>query len=343
MLNMMKRYFLLIIILAVAMHSSAQDQDPKALQATAKEFTRQGDYNNAILVLNRALEKEPNNLEFKKDLAFTYYLQRDFTRALEQAKGFPDRKDADVQSFQILAMIYKAIEERKETEKVYRTALKKFPESGALYNEFGEMLSSKNDNAEAIRQWEKGIEVDPNYSGNYFNAARFYAGTSEKIWSLLYAEIFLNLESFSRRTPEIKTLLLDTYKQFFGTADLSGVAAKTEFAKAYLDVMKRHASTVSSGITPESISALRTRFILDWYKNNAARFPFRLFDMQRQLLKEGMFEAYDQWIFGAANDLNAFQNWTVIHAEDYNKFTTLQKSRVFKIPGGQYFNTVSTR
>jgi len=343
MLMYMKSKLLFLIVFAFAIHTNAQEQDPKALQATAKEFTKQGDYNNAILVLNRALEKEPNNLELKKDLAFTYFLQRDYARALNQAKTFPERKDADVQSFQILAMIYIAIEERKEAERTYRSALKKFPESGALYNEFGEMLSSKNDNAEAIRLWEKGIEVDPNYSGNYFNAAKFYSITSEKIWSLLYAEIFLNLESFSRRTPEIKTLLLNTYKQFFASENLSGVAAKSEFAKAYLENMKRQAPVVSSGVTPESISALRIRFILDWYQKDAVRFPFRLFDMQRQLIKEGMFEAYDQWIFGAADDLNAFQNWTGIHAEDYNKFTTLQKSRVFKIPSGQYFNTVSSR
>jgi len=339
----MKKSLFFLLVFAFVLEVNAQDQDPKALQATAKEYTKQGDYNNAILVLNRALEKNPDNLELRKDLAFTYFLQRDYTRALEQARNFPDRKDVDVQSFQILAMIYKAVEERKETERVYRTALKKFPESGALYNEFGEMLASKNDNAEAIRQWEKGIEVDPNYSGNYFNAAKFYSNTSEKIWSLLYGEIFLNLESFSRRTPEIKTLLLETYKQFFAPANLSGVAAKSEFAKAYLEAMKRQASIVSSGVTPESISAVRTRFILDWYQKDTPRFPFRLFDMQRQLLKEGMFEAYDQWIFGAAQDLNAFQNWTGTHADEYTKFTTLQKSRVFKIPSGQYFNTVSGR
>jgi hypothetical protein len=141
----------------------------------------------------------------------------------------------------------------------------------------------------------------------------------------------------------MKTLLLETYKQFFAPANLSGVAAKSEFAKAYLEAMKRQATIVSTGVTPESISAVRTRFILDWYQKDTPRFPFRLFDMQRQLLKEGMFEAYDQWIFGAAQDLNAFQNWTGTHAEEYTKFTTLQKSRVFKIPSGQYFNTVPGR
>lgn len=339
----MKKMVLFFLVITLAVRVIAQEQDPKTMQATAREFTRQGDYNNAILVLNRAIEKDPNSLELKKELAFNYYLQRDYTRALAQAKTFPDRKDADVQSFQILAMIYKAVEERKETEKTYRAALKKFPDSGVLYSEFGEMLASKNDNAEAIKQWEKGIETDPNYSGNYYNAAKFYSTTAEKIWAILYGEIFVNLESFSRRTPEIKTLLLDTYKTFFSSSNLSGVSARSEFAKAYLEHMKRHASIVAGGVTPESISALRIRFILDWYQKDATRFPYRLFDMQRQLLKEGMFEAYDQWIFGAADDLNAFQNWTSTHADAYNQFTTLQKSRVFKIPSGQYFNTVSTR
>src|SRR6476620_5106595 len=99
----MKKSFFFLFVLALAFRVNAQDQDPKAMQATAKEYVTQGDYNNAILVLKRALEKEPDNLELKKDLAFTYFLQRDYARALEQARTCPERKDVDVQSFQILA------------------------------------------------------------------------------------------------------------------------------------------------------------------------------------------------------------------------------------------------
>jgi hypothetical protein len=39
--------------------------------------------------------------------------------------------------------------------------------------------------------------------------------------------------------------------------------------------------------------------VLDWYKENGSKYPFRLFEHQRQLLQEGMFEAYNQWIFEA--------------------------------------------
>ena len=341
-LHIMKRLLFAFSLLVLGWSAQAQGEDAATLHATAKTFMRSGDFDNAILVLKRALAQDENNLEMQKDLVISYYVKRDYTRALEGVKKLIDRPDADEVTFQIAGNVYKALEEVKDCEKMYKKALKKFPKSGPLYSEYGELLWAAK-KFDAIDQWEKGIEVDPNYSGNYFNASKFYSNTSEKIWSLLYGEIFLNLESFSRRTPEIKTLLFETYKQFFAPANISGVAAKSEFAKAYLETMKRHAGVVSSGVTPESISAVRTRFILDWYQKDAARFPFRLFDMQRQLLKEVMFEAYDQWIFGAAQDLNAFQNWTGTHAEEYNKFTTLQKSRVFKIPSGQYFNTASAR
>lgn len=336
----MKKLSLSILLTAfLSVAGFAQDQDIKTMQENARSFLRQGDVNNAIIVLNKASEKFPGNLDVKKDLALAYYVQRDYAKALNVAKDFPENDNSDVQSFQILAMIHKAVEERKEAEKVYRAGLKKFPNSGVLYNEFGEMLWAKKDLNEAVKQWEKGIESDQNFPGNYYNAAKYYYASQDKVWSIIYGEIFVNLESFSKRTPEIKSLLLDSYKKLFIDADIyKNQQVKNEFVKAFLDHIKRHSNTIEAGVTPESISALRTKFILDWNEKDAGRFPFRLFEHHKQLLSTGMFEAYNQWIFGAAKDLNSFQEWTNKHSEEYNQFTTLQKNRVFKMPEGQYYN-----
>jgi Tfp pilus assembly protein PilF len=336
----MKNISLSILVAALmSLQAVAQEQDVKTMQENARTFLKAGDINNAIIILNKASEKDPSNIDVKKDLALAYYVQRDYAKALDVAKVFPEDKNADVQSFQVLAMIYKAVEERKEAEKVYRTALKKFPNSGVLYNEFGEMLWAKKDLNEAVKQWEKGIETDPNFPGNYYNAAKYYYASQDKIWGILYGEIFINLESFTKRTPEIKSILLDSYKKLFIDADIyKNQEVKNEFVKAILDTYKKHSSVIESGVTPESISALRSRFILDWFQKDAARFPFRLFEHHKQLLGNGMFESYNQWIFGAAKDLEKFQQWTSLHANEYNQFTTLQKNRVFKIPEGQYYN-----
>jgi len=310
-------------------------------RATAKAYISQGDYNNAIMVLNRAIEKDNTNLELKKDLVFAYYLQRDYPKALQTARTFAERKEADVQSFQLLGMAYKATEEGKEAEKVYRAGLKKFPESGALYNDFGETLWARNEFTDAVRQWEKGIQMDPNYSGNYYNTCKYYYFSLDKVWGLLYGEIFLNLESFSKRTPEIKDILVEGYKKLFLDADLmKNQDNKNEFVRAFLGGMKQQSQEVDAGVTPDALSAVRTRFLLNWFEKDALRFPFRLFEYQRQLAKAGSFDAYNQWIFGASKNLSAFEQWTVTHAEEYEKFSAFKKSRVFKLPPGQYYKTV---
>jgi hypothetical protein len=113
--------------------------------------------------------------------------------------------------------------------------------------------------------------------------------------------------------------------------------SKSPFAKAYLQTMGKQATMANRGITTETLTAIRTRFILDWYANNAVKFPFRLFDYHQQLIREGMFEAYNQWLFGTVENLSAYDNWTKTHADTYNSFTTFQKGRIFKIPSGQYY------
>lgn len=336
----MNKSLLFAALLFLAGTVTAQDSTSRKAQETAKSFQRQGDFTNAIMVLNRALQQDADNLDLQKDLAFNYYLNKNYVKALETAKPFAERKDADVQSFQILGMVYKALEERKECEKMYKAALKKYPNSGVLYNEYGEMMWSKDNFKESLNLWEKGIEVDPNYSSNYYNAAKYYYFSQDKVWGLIYGEIFVNLESYSKRTPEIKNILLEGYKKLFTDGNMSkNQDNKSEFVKAFIELMKTQSSfAANNGITAETLSAVRTKFVIDWFNKYSTKFPFRLYEYHRQLLKEGMFEAYNQWLFGTAGNLPIYETWTKAHPDEFQKFDYFQHNRVFKLPSGQYYN-----
>ena len=102
--------------------------------------------------------------------------------------------------------------------------------------------------------------------------------------------------------------------------------------------MNKQMSIAETGINTETLSMIRTRFILDWFSDkNAAKQPFKLFEQQQQLLREGMFEAYNQWLFGPAQNLTAYQSWVNLHSIEAEAFHKFQTGRIFKIPAGQYY------
>ena len=331
----MKRLIIVAILLFTTLLSQAQpQQDVEQLLNTARSFQRQGDYDNAALVLNRALEQSPNDANLIKELAYSYYLQGTYDKAATEIKKIVDREDADEQTYQIAGTLYRRMQNFKEADRIYKKGLKKFPGSGALYSEYGQLLYDKDQSGgEYIKTWEQGIQLDPNYSGNYYNACRYYATTGNLMRAVLYGEMFTNLESYSNRTAEIKNLLLDSYKRFF-TAGKAGSA--NNFEQQVAEELNKQNKQAAMGITPEVLTAIRTLFVLDWY-NKADNPAYRLFDYHRQLLQQGLFEAYNQWLFGSVASTAAYQNWIATHADENKSFTDFQRGRVFKVPEGQYY------
>ena len=333
----MKNYFLFTFLLLVSVAKAQPTDDVAAMRETAGNFLKKADYDNAILVLNKALQTKPNDLEVSKDLLFAYYVKRDFANAILFGKPLAEREDADVQTYQMLGLAYKSIAEDKEADELYKKGLKKFPTEGILYSEYGDLLAAKQP-IEAIKLWEQGIEVDPNNVNNYYYLAKKYSENGNSLWSILYAETFLNMESFTSRSTEMKNLLLAQYKTYFATPEPKTPNKKNDqFADAVAETLKKEKSQLGFGINPESLTLIRTRFILDWYDTHANTFPFRLFEHQKQLLQEGLFEAYNFWLFGPAANLSTYQTWQQFHQEELNGFLGFIRSKVYKIPTGQQY------
>lgn len=333
----MKKILIAILFCSFTVVVFAQTEVSQ-LHDNAKAFMRQGDYANATLILTRALQQDPKDASIIKDLALTYYLQKENQKALNVIKPLIDNHIADDQTYQITATIYRALNQDKEAEKTYKEALKQFPESGALYNDYGELLLFKHDPA-SIKIWEEGIKTDPSYGGNYYNAAKYYYYKKDDVWSILYGEIFVNIESFTARTAEIKDILLNGYKKLFAEPDLlKNIKDKNKFEVAFLTCMNKQNSVVIRGINAETLTMIRTRFILDWNKNYTEKFPFRLFELQEHLLQQGLFPAYNQWIFGTSENLPAYQNWTSNHPSETAALKKFQDGRTFKMPEGQYYH-----
>ncbi len=332
----MKHYFVIALLVLSCTTATAQQPSVNEMYQAAKTYMQQGDYENADIAFKNFLKIEPENIDALKDYAYLNCLRREYPRAIAIGKFLTERRNADVQSYQLLGMAYKGSKDYVTANKLYQTALKKYPNSGVLYNDYGELLAMDNNLSASIQAWEAGINKDPNNANNYYNAIMFYDRfDSNVLWRVLYSEIFVNLESYTQRTAEVKGILLDCYKKLFSEYDLD--KAKTDiksnvFERGFLSTLNNSKSLSATGITPENLSAIRSRFILDWFEDdNLQNQSYQLFQHHQYLLREGMFEAYNQWLFGPAFSPSAYQLWLNTHEKEATAYKQYQQNKVFKL------------
>jgi tetratricopeptide (TPR) repeat protein len=323
-----------------AVKAQTQPSPVRQMQEAAKALVQQGEYEKAIRVLELANEQSPNDVEILKDLSFAAYLNRDFTKAMFVGKKAIQQADADPQAFQLLGLTYKALAMYKDCQKLYTAALKKFPNSGVLYNEYAELLAINKQMDEAITQWEKGIQSDPGFSSNYYNAAMYYMRTNSWLKVMLYGEIFVNIESYTDRTTEVKGLLYNATINLMNRNTLQLFLSKkgtSAFEQLILSDILKVFGTQTGVITIDSLMAIRSRFVVEWIKNQGPQFPYRLFDHQQYLIQHQLFDAYNQWLLMAVANPAAYQDWLNNHVAEKEAWQTFQQSRVFKLPVGQYY------
>jgi tetratricopeptide (TPR) repeat protein len=333
----MSRFYTLVVFIAFSFFSSStvSAQDATEFYSTAKKFINKGKLDSASYYLAKALALAPGDREMLEDLLYVRFLDRDFAKAVSLGKELTGRADASVKGFQLAGMVYKEIADFKEAKKVYDKALVKFPNSGVLYNDYGDLLSQSNKPGEAIKQWEKGIEMDPGHSSNYYFAALYYASHKNPVWALLYGETFVNIESLTERSRETREMLTALYKQistpgFFGSS-------QNPFAAAVIATYSKQPPIPLNDVNVSSLTTLRMTFIKDW-KQNSANAPFKLFEYHDQLIKEGLFDAYNQWLFSSYNP-EAYQAWIEANKEKMAAFQQFVGGRVYKVPAGQYYQT----
>lgn len=344
------RSTLLMALLIVCSFGISKAQTSASdLYNTALSFMRSSDYSNAILVLNRAVELAPENAQYRKQLAYAYYLNNNLQQAEATIKPVLNSDAADVQTYQIAGDIYIAENDPKTAEKNYKRGLKKFPDAGELYNELGIIYYNERKYTDALQTWLTGIKVNPDYASNYYNAARIYYSSKDKVWAVLYGEIFINLERYTSRTAEMKGILLSAYKDLFtsGNAlspqlpvfDDKKQSSAPDFRDAFLSALSKGAGTiVTRGVTPQTLVMLRTRFVLSWDNFYKYRYPFALFNFQQQLLKEGLFEAYNEWLFGPVSNLPEYKYWVEKHPDEMQRMINYLNDHSLKPQTGQYYH-----
>ncbi len=335
---------------SLAMHAQAvlgNTEKARELYAKAKMYTAKKDFTNAILVYNQLASMEPRNLIYRRELAYAYYLGGDLSRATQVITPLLKAPEADEATFLTASQIFGARKMSKSAIDAVERGLKKFPNSGLLYSDYGRLFSATKKYKKAESAWEKGVKYEPNFHLNYYHLAKSYFVSKRPLWAIIYGETFINLERYSMRSEEIKKIVFDSYKQLIANNQLANYASKSEkklisksqsdFEQKVNSIYSGLSGVVLGGVDIDNVVMLRTRFLLRWSQVEDAEYPFQLFSFMNDMLAFGHFEAYNQWLFGKASDNTKYINWVKENSQQFSEFENFYRGYRYKNMPNQYY------
>ncbi len=344
----------IVVIVAVCLISqqraSAQVSWPspetEQLYVKAREYLSRANFKQAIVAFQQLIPLAPEQMVTYRDLGQAYYYSGQYAEAYKTLSSIIDNNKADEQSYQLAGASLAAMGQNKKARVVLNKGVLSYPHSGLLYHELGKMYEDKNEHEPALKAWLDGIEADPGYHVNYYEAASAYMKTKKYVWVILYGEIFVNIEHHTPRANETRKMMIAAYTRLFSTLQKTGAPqygkkANEEavgFEATVKQVLLKLAPVVADGINTENLVMLRTRFATIWAQEYARQYPYTLFAHHVGLLRNGRFDVYNQWLFGEADNAQQFAAWNSFHPNVTAKFDAWLKENPYRAVAADFYN-----
>jgi hypothetical protein len=216
-----------------------------------------------------------------------------------------------------------------------------FAQDAAYYNAIQKASGSTQVSPAQFKKMEENALKDFSRPESYELLATSFGSTTEKVWAVIYGEIYCNLSSNADRTSQIGSLV---YRWYEGSLSRKGnglsanltenaqsaqkqVPFESLFEQAYL----MGAVGVKSDFPPLSIQRL-----IDIRKNQLSLWSQRklpeteLVRWQEAILSAGHFEAYNYWLFKGARP-EEFSEWSKNHEDQFQAWLDWRSKNPFQV------------
>jgi len=330
-------FVLFYFILCLSVYSQSDKEKALQLGNKAVELEDEGKFDEALKLLDEALKLDPGNSDILYEKAYSYYGLKQYDKTKNILEKLMQKGKPHELYYDLLGNAYDMSGETDKAVEIYKAGLKDYPNSGRLYLELCVAENNRMNFEQALIYCEKGISVDPKYPSNYYWASKYYCNSSEKVWGLIYGEIFMNLERGGKRTEEISELLYKTYKRAITIesdtnisvklskkANILFIGKKEEESKFPFEFIYEFVTTISvvseKTIDINSIDRIRTRFLEMYFKmGHDKKYPNILFDFQKEIQNSGNLETYNHWIVMKGNE-EEFGKWYNDNLDKWDKF-----------------------
>lgn len=323
---------------ALAFSLQAQSQSPLELVSdrdfqlldSAVYLMDNGQPEVALKMLDGLCKKYPDNYVMNYERLFACYKKGDYKRVVKDGKKLFNYPDASSLCYHLVGNALDYMKKTDEALAIYDEGIKRFPDSGNLYLEKGNIYASSQLYGEAIDCYSKGVEVDPTFPSNYYWLAKLYAMSTEPLWGILYGEVAYNIDPNRSHATEISKIIYDLFVENVKLSGDSGKVTLTKRNTVIIDTIEHNVFipfelSYEVGISKAlpaiiqdkgeqgslsimQIAELR-KSAVDFIDTVASgRYNVSIVDFHRKLIESGNWLPYNMWLlrYGAPQEYQAW-------------------------------------
>ena len=149
-------------------------QNSNAYSELGDVLIRQENYQEAVEVLNRGVENNPDSLILNYKLGLAYYYNENYEEAENYLLKVVDLKQNYYRAHFHLGKLYQAQEKFQNAKYHLNETVKYNPNYAEAYITLGDINLKQENNYQAIAQYSIAIEKNPNYPEGHFHLALAY-------------------------------------------------------------------------------------------------------------------------------------------------------------------------
>jgi len=176
-------------------------------------------------------------------------------------------------------------------------------------------------------QMEQDALKDYSHAENYERLATAFGGSTEKVWAVIYGEVFCNLSSDADRRSAIGSLVYQAYEKSLSsnggklsvnlTENAQAAPGQAPFESQFEIAFLMAAAPLGNNLMPLSVQKLsqirKNQLSLLSQKKLSSN---ELMRWQQTIIAAGHFDAYNYWLFQGARP-DEFNQWAKEHQAQY--------------------------
>jgi len=324
-----KIFLLSNLIFPIALYGQPvqNTEQAKGLLKTAIQEMDKGEIQKAKNLLIRAQRLDSQSLIYPYELAHCDFLTRHYKKAVSLLLPLINHSGVTDHVYHLLGESYEHSGNKKSAEETFKQGTEKFPSSGLLFFGLGQLYLSDKKYDEALTNFENGIKADPSFPENYYWASKVHSSLDDKLWGIMYAEIYINMEGVTGKSEELGGIIYDVFKngiKFSGDSVIVEVADEDptgkNFEREFEKQLELSAEKFNKPISIATLYKIREDIINEWSKSGEIeKFSNTLFNWHKLLISKGYFEPYHYWLLKQGN-AEEFEEYLEKKSGLYNEF-----------------------